>query len=113
MLRISRSRTDIASDIIIRSLFVYYVFIITSLFFFDDGLSFENDLYIIKYIIIMIMIMNKIILRENVENNNNQFYFANDLTIIISTFVLRNCYYFLIKSIQLFVSHCLTTSNIF
>ena len=41
------------------------------LFFFDDGLSFENDLYIIKYVIIMNMIMNKIILRGSVENNNN------------------------------------------
>ena len=70
MLRTSRLRTDIASDVIIRSSFVYYIFI-TTLFFFDDDLSFENDLYIIKYVMIMIMIMNKIILRGSVENNNN------------------------------------------
>ena len=54
------------------------------------------------------MIMSKIILRENVENNNNQLYPANGLTIIIPTVVLRNCYYSLMKSIQSFVSHCST-----
>ena len=46
---------------------------------------------------IMIMVMNRIILRGSVENNNNQPYLANGLTIIISTFVLRNCYYSLMK----------------
>ena len=104
MLRISRSRIDIALDIIIRSLFVYYIFI-TTLFFFDDDLNFENNLYIIKYVMIVIMIMSKIILRESVKNNNNQLYPANDLAIIVSTFVLRSCYYSLMKLIQSFVSH--------
>ena len=104
MLRTSRSQTDIAFDVIIRSSFVYYIFI-TILFFFDDDLNFENDLYIIKYVIIVIMIMNKIILRKNVGNNNNQLYPANGLTIIIPTFVLRNCYYSLMKPIQSFVPH--------
>ena len=68
-------------------------------FFFDDDLSFENDLYIIKYVVIVNMVINRIILRESVENNNNQPYPASDLAIIIFTFVLRNCYYFLIKTI--------------
>ena len=104
MLRISRPRTNIASDIIIRLSFIYYVFI-TALFFFNDDLNFEDDLYIIKYVMIMIMIMNRIILRGSVGNNNNQFYPANDLTIIIPTFVLRNCYYSLMKPIQSFVPH--------
>ena len=53
----------------------------------------------------MIMIINKIILRGTVENNDNQLYLANDLTIIISIIVFRNYYYSLMKSIQLFVSH--------
>ena len=104
MLRTSRPRTDIAFNVIIRSSFVYYVFI-TAFFFFDDGLSFENDLYIIKYVMIVIIIMNKIILRGSVENNNSQPYSVNGLAVIVSTFVFRNCYYSLIKSIQLFVSH--------
>ena len=59
----------------------------------------------------MIMIMNKIILRENVENNNNQPYLVNGLTIIIPTVVLRNCYYSLMKLIQSFVPHCSTKST--
>ena len=101
MLRTSRPRTDIAS---IRSSFIYYVSI-TTLFFFNDDLSFENNLYIIKYVMIVIIIMDKIILKKNVENSNSQPYPANDLTIIIPTFVLRNCYYSLIKPIQSFVSH--------
>ena len=101
MLRTSRPRTDIAS---IRSSFIYYVSI-TTLFFFNDDLSFENNLYIIKYVMIVIIIMDKIILKKNVENSNSQPYPANDLTIIIPTFVLRNCYYSLMKPIQSFVSH--------
>ena len=98
MLRTSRPRTDIAFNIIIRSSFIYYIFI-TILFFFDDGLSFENNLYIIKYVMIVIMIMSKIILRENVKNNNSQSYLANDLIVIIPIFVLCNCYYSLMKLI--------------
>ena len=90
MLRTSRPRTDIASDVIIRSSFVYYVFI-TAPFFFDDDLNFENDLYIIRYVIIVIMAMSRIILRGNVGNNNNQPYLANGLAIIVPTFVLRSC----------------------
>ena len=74
-------------------------------FFFDDDLNFENNLYIIKYVVIIIMIMEKINLRESVENNNNQPYFANSLIEVIFTFLFRNCYYFLMKLIQLFVSH--------
>ena len=54
------------------------------------------------------MIMSKIILRENVENNNNQSYPVSDLIIIIFIFVFRSCYYFLMKLIQLFVSYCST-----
>ena len=50
---------------------LFIMFLLQLFFFFDNDLSFENDLYIIKYIVIMIMIMNKIILRGNVENNNN------------------------------------------
>ena len=53
----------------------------------------------------MIMIMNKIILKESVGNNNNQLYPANDLAIVVFTCVFRNCYYFLMKIIQLFISH--------
>ena len=109
MLRTPRPQIDIIFNIIIRSSLVHYVFITT--FFFNDGLSFENNLYIIKYIMIMIMIMNKIILRRSVENNNNQPYSANDLIIIISTIVFRNCYYSLMKLIQLFVSHCSTKTK--
>ena len=108
MLRTPRPRISITSNITIRSPFIYYVFI-TIFFFFDDDLSFENDLYIIKYVIIVIMIINKIILRRSVGNNNNQLYFVNDLTVIISTFVLRNCYYSLMKPIQSFVPHYSTT----
>ena len=104
MLRTSRPRTDIASDVIIRSSFVYYVFI-TAPFFFDDDLNFENDLYIIRYVIIVIMAMSRIILRGNVGNNNNQPYLANGLAIIVPTFVLRSCYYSLTKPIQSFVPH--------
>ena len=48
---------------------------------------------------ITIIIMNKIILRESVENNNNQPYFVNDLIEVISTFVFRSCCYFLMKLI--------------
>ena len=59
----------------------------------------------------MIMIINKIILRGSVENNNNQPYLVNNLTVIISTFVLRNCYYSLMKPIQSFVSHCSTAAG--
>ena len=81
------------------------MFLLQLPFFFDNDLNFENDLYIIKYVVIMIMIMNKIILRGSVENNNNQPYPANDLTIIIPTFVLRSCYYSLMKPIQSFVPH--------
>ena len=40
-----------------------------------------------------------------VENSSSQLYFANGLIIVISTFLLRSCYYFLIKLIQSFVSH--------
>ena len=80
---------------------LFIMFLLQHFFFFDNDLSFENDLYIIKYVIIIIMIMimiiNKIILRGSVENSNNQSYPANDLTIIISTFVFRNCYYSLMK----------------
>ena len=84
------------------------MFLLQFLFFFDDGLSFENNLYIIEYVMIVIMIINKISLKENVENNNNQFYYVNDLIEayyvndlikIIFIFVFRNCYYFLIKLI--------------
>ena len=57
---------------------------------------------------IMIMIINKIILKENVENNSSQPYLANDLAIIIPTIVLRSCYYSLMKPIQSFVSYCST-----
>ena len=73
------------------------MFLLQLSFFFNNDLNFENDLYIINYVVIVIIIMNKISLRRNVENNNNQFYFANGLTEIISTFLLNNCYYFLIK----------------
>ena len=104
MLRTPRSRISIASDVTIRSSFVYYVFI-TILFFFDNGLSFEDDLYIIRYVMIMVMIMSRIILRGSVGNNNNQPYLANGLTVIIPTFVLRSCYYSLVKPIQSFVPH--------
>ena len=109
MLRTSRPRTDIASNIIIRSSFIYYVSI-TAPFFFNNDLNFENDLYIIKYVMIMIMIMSRIILRENVENNNDQPYPVNDLTVIIPTFVSRSCYYSLVKPIQSFVPHYSTNS---
>ena len=81
------------------------MFLLQHPFFFDDDLNFENNLYIIKYVIIMIMVMSKIILRENVENNNSQPYSVNGLAIIILTFVLRNCYYSLMKSIQSFIPH--------
>ena len=54
---------------------------------------------------IVIMTMGRIILRGNVGNSNNQPYFANGLTVIVFTFVLRSCNYSLMKSIQLFVSH--------
>ena len=91
---------------------LFIMFLLQFLFFFDDGLSFENNLYIIKYVMIVNMIMNKIILRESVENNNNQPYPANSLAIIIFIFVFRNCYYFLMKSIQSFVSHYSTYSII-
>ena len=84
---------------------LFIMFLLQLFFFFDDNLSFENDLYIIKYIVIMIMIMNKIILRGSVENNNNQPYLVNDLAVIIPTIVLRNCYYSLMKLIQSFVPH--------
>ena len=90
---------------------LFIMFLLQLLFFLNNDLNFENNLYIIKYIMIMIIIINKIILRESVENNNNQLYFANDLTIIISTIVLRNCYYSLMKSIQSFVSYCSTLSS--
>ena len=47
------------------------MFLLQLSFFFLDDLNFENNLYIIKYIIIVIIIMNRIILRESVENSNN------------------------------------------
>ena len=47
MLRTSRLRIDIVSNVIIRLSFIYYIFI-TTLFFFDNNLNFENNLYIIK-----------------------------------------------------------------
>ena len=81
------------------------MFLLQHFFFFDDDLSFENDLYIIRYVIIVVMIMDKIILRGSVGNNSSQPYPVNNLTIIIPTFVLRNCYYSLMKPIQSFVSH--------
>ena len=84
---------------------LFIMFLLQFLFFFNDDLSFENDLYIIKYVMIVNMIMNRIILRGSVENNNNQPYPANDLTIIIPTFVFRSCYYSLMKPIQSFVPH--------
>ena len=93
--------------------FDYHLFIMFLLqlpFFFDDDLSFENNLYIIKYVMIVNMIMDRIILRGSVGNSNNQPYSANDLAIIISTFVLRSCYYSLMKTIQSFVSHYSTRS---
>ena len=45
----------------------------------------------------MNMIMGKIILRGSVGNNSNQPYPVNDLAIIVSTFLLRSCYYSLMK----------------
>ena len=47
------------------------MFLLQLFFLFDDDLNFENDLYIIKYVVIMNMIMGKIILRRSVENNSN------------------------------------------
>ena len=80
-------------SIIICSLYFYYNF------FFDNDLSFENDLYIIKYVIIVIMIMSKISLRGSVENNNSYFYFANDLIEVVFILVFRIYYNFLVKLI--------------
>ena len=50
---------------------LFIMFLLQLSFFFLDDLNFENNLYIIKYIIIVIIIMNRIILRESVENSNN------------------------------------------
>ena len=74
------------------------MFLLQLSFLFDDGLNFENDLYIIKYVIIVDIIMSRIILRGNVGNNHNQPYPVNGLTIIISTFLLRSCYYSIMKT---------------
>ena len=82
-------------------------------FFFDNDLNFENNLYIIKYVVIVIIIMNKIILRESVENSNNQPYPVNGLAVIIPTFVFRSCYYSLMKPIQSFVPHYSTACIFF
>ena len=68
-------------------------------------MSFENDLYIIKYVMIVIMVMNRIILRGSVGNNSSQPYLASGLAIVVPTFVLRSCYYSLVKLIQSFVPH--------
>ena len=75
------------------------MFLLQLSFLFDDGLSFENDFYIIKYVVIVNIIMDKIILRGSVGNSNNQPYPASDLAIIISTFLFRSCYYSLMKLI--------------
>ena len=40
-----------------------------------------------------------------VGNSSSQPYPANGLAIVIPTFLLRSCYYFLMKPIQSFVSH--------
>ena len=40
-----------------------------------------------------------------VGNSSSQPYPASGLTIIVSTFLFRSCYYFLMKLIQLFVFH--------
>ena len=69
------------------------MFLLQLFFLFDDDLSFENDLYIIKYVIIVNMIMGRIILRKSVGNNSNQPYPANGLAIIIPTFLFRSSYY--------------------
>ena len=50
---------------------LFIIFLLQLFFFLDNDLSFENDLYIIKYIMIVIMIINRIILRESVENSNS------------------------------------------
>ena len=72
---------------------LFVMFLLQLLFLFDDDLSFEDDLYIIRYVVIMNMIMDRIILRGNVGNSSSQPYPANGLAIIISTFLLRSCYY--------------------
>ena len=84
---------------------LFAMFLLQLSFLFDNDLSFENDLYIIRYVVIMDMTMGRIILRKNVKNSNNQPYPANGLAIIIPTFLLRNCYYSLMKPIQSFVPH--------
>ena len=49
-----------------------------------------------------------ILRRHIVENSSSQPYPASGLAIVVFTFLFRNCYYFLMKLIQLFVSHYLT-----
>ena len=50
---------------------LFVMFLLQLFFLFGDGLNFENNLYIIKYIVIVNMIMGRIILRGSVENNSN------------------------------------------
>ena len=92
--------------------YLFIMFLLQYPFFFNDDLNFENDLYIIKYVMIVVMIMGRIILRGNVGNNNNQPYPVNGLAIIIPTFLVRSCYYSSMKPIQSFVPHY-STNTIF
>ena len=47
----------------------------------------------------------RLLIRYFVGNSNSQPYPASGLAIVVLTFVLRSCYYSLIKPIQSFISH--------